>query len=109
MLNLMAMGITLSLNLLAMVVIGGLATIGGSIIGAAFIVLVPEFIKDIEFLADIKSFATIFTGFAMIFVIMFFPHGIVRIGTQIKVALLNRKNSRVDKGKGGAPNGRSEG
>lgn len=102
-------GITLSLNLLAMVVIGGLASIGGSIIGGAFIALVPEYIKDIGFLAEIKSFSTIFTGFAMIMVIMFFPQGIARIGTQIKLALLKRKNSQLNKDKGGAEHGHAEG
>lgn len=84
-------GIELSLNLLAMVVIGGLASIPGSIIGAAFIVLVPELIKEVEFLQGIKNVSFIFTGLAMILVIMFFPHGLARIGAQIKVSLFNQK------------------
>ncbi|OCA87961.1 ABC transporter permease [Bacillus sp. FJAT-27225] len=83
-------GIDLSLNLLAMVVIGGLASIPGSILGAAFIVFIPEFIKDIEALQDIKNVASIFTGAAMILVIMFLPHGIARIGTQLKATFSNK-------------------
>lgn len=83
-------GIDLSLNLLAMVVIGGLASIPGSVIGAAFIVFIPEFVKDVQFLQNIKNIASIFTGFALVLVIMFFPHGLARIGAQLKLTFMNR-------------------
>jgi len=91
-------GIDLSLNLLAMVVIGGLASIEGSILGAAFIVLIPEFIKEVPFLENIKNFSSILTGLSLILVIMFFPHGLARIGSQIKLLLLNRKNKTKTNG-----------
>lgn len=88
-------GIDLSLNLLAMVVIGGLASIPGSIIGAAFIVLVPEFVKDVEFLQNIKNVASIFTGAALVLVIMFFPYGLARMGTQLKYTLKGRSKKQA--------------
>jgi branched-chain amino acid transport system permease protein len=84
-------GIELSLNLLAMVVIGGLASIEGSILGAFFITLVPEIIKEIPVLQNIKNVSSIFTGAALILIIMFFPHGLARIGLQIKQLLFSRK------------------
>jgi branched-chain amino acid transport system permease protein len=85
-------GINTSLNLLAMVVIGGLASIPGSILGAAFIVIIPELIREISFLEKITSISSILTGVALIVVIMFFPHGLARIGIQLKSSLINRKN-----------------
>lgn len=89
--------IELSLNLLAMVVIGGLATIGGSILGAAFIVIVPELLKEIPMLGEIRSLSTILTGVALILVIRFMPYGLVRTGKQIQLKLLERKNKSVAK------------
>ncbi|EOD00328.1 branched-chain amino acid ABC transporter permease [Caldisalinibacter kiritimatiensis] len=84
-------GIELSLNLLAMVVIGGLASIEGSILGAFFLTLVPELIKEIPFLQNIKNVSSIFTGAALILIIMFFPYGLARVGTQLKQSLLSKK------------------
>ncbi|WP_316570747.1 branched-chain amino acid ABC transporter permease [Neobacillus sp. YIM B06451] len=92
-------GIDLSLNLLAMVVIGGLASIPGSVLGAAFIVFVPEFVKDIEWLQNIKNVASIFTGVALVLVIMFFPYGLARIGSQLKSLFIGRpKHTKPTKG-----------
>lgn len=88
----MQWGIETSLDLLAMVVIGGLASIPGSILGAAFIVVIPELIREISFLESITSISSILTGAALIVVIMFFPQGLARIGLQVKYSLFNRKN-----------------
>jgi len=87
-------GVELSLNLLAMVVIGGLASIEGSILGAAFITLIPEFIKEISFLEKIKNISSIFTGVSLVLVIMFFPYGISRIISQIKLSLSSRRTKK---------------
>lgn len=88
-------GLELSLNLLAMVVIGGLATISGGIYGAAFIVLIPELIKEIPLLENVKNVSSILTGLALVLVIMFFPYGLARVGSQLKYFLLSKgKNLR---------------
>jgi branched-chain amino acid transport system permease protein len=71
--------LTVSLNLLAMVVIGGLASIEGSILGAAFIVLMPHLILEIPVLNKIPSSATIFTGLMIFIIIKFRPSGLVSI------------------------------
>ncbi|RSK28363.1 branched-chain amino acid ABC transporter permease [Bacillus sp. HMF5848] len=87
-------GIDLSLNLLAMVVIGGLASVPGSIIGAAFIVLVPEITKDIGFLEGIKNVSYIITGLSLVLVIMFFPYGLARIWAQLKATIFMKKENK---------------
>lgn len=85
-------GVMLSLNLLAMVVIGGLASIEGSILGAIFIILIPDIIKGIPVIGDISSLPYILTGVAMIIVIMFFPYGLARIGVQIRLSIQKNKS-----------------
>jgi len=77
-------GIVLSINLLGMVVIGGLASIGGSIIGASFITLVPDIVLEIPVLKDIPSSGTIFTGLAIILVIRFIPEGVIHVIGRVK-------------------------
>ncbi len=84
-------GIGLSLNLLAMVVIGGLASIEGSILGVVFIVVVPEIIKEIPVIGEINSLPTILTGISLILVIRFMPYGLARIMTQIKFRIQDNK------------------
>ncbi len=69
-------GVELSLDMLAMVVIGGLASIGGSVVGAAFLVLIPQITRGIPLLQDITNINIILTGLAMILVIKFMPMGI---------------------------------
>ena len=69
-------GAELSLDMLAMVVIGGLASIGGSITGAGFLVLVPRFVQDLPVIGGITNINFILTGLAMILVIRFMPIGI---------------------------------
>ncbi|MTI70715.1 MAG: branched-chain amino acid ABC transporter permease [Firmicutes bacterium] len=86
-------GVELSLNLLAMVVIGGLASIEGSIIGAFFLTVIPDILKEIPMLGEIRNLSTILTGVSLILVIMFLPLGIARINIQIKEKL-NNKNTK---------------
>lgn len=87
-------GIELSLNLLAMVVIGGLASIVGSILGAAFITIIPEILKEIPIIGEVRNLSMILTGVALILVIMFMPHGLSRIGYKIKPILNKIKTNK---------------
>lgn len=89
-----AWGMDLSLNLLAMVVIGGLSSISGSIIGASFITLIPELIKKVEFLQGFKNISYVFTGVLMILVIMFFPAGLSRLVSQLRLKLKGLKHTK---------------
>ncbi|HSW16785.1 MAG TPA: ATP-binding cassette domain-containing protein, partial [Ramlibacter sp.] len=57
--------------LIAATVIGGIASFWGAILGAAFIVMVPELTRGLR---DVSAFSL---GFAMVVVLLFVPRGIV--------------------------------
>ena len=87
-------GVDLSLNLLAMVVIGGLASIGGSVFGAAYITMAPDLIRKLPLLDSVRNLSSIFTGVSLILIIMFFPYGIVRMFTQFKMFITERQGKK---------------
>jgi branched-chain amino acid transport system permease protein len=60
----------LSISFLSMVVIGGLGTIGGSIVGAAFYVIVPELLRGI------KDAPGLVFGLLLVVVMVFAPQGL---------------------------------
>jgi branched-chain amino acid transport system permease protein len=60
----------LSISFLSMVVIGGLGTIGGSILGAAFYVIVPELLRGI------KDAPGLVFGLLLVIVMVFMPQGL---------------------------------
>ncbi len=75
----------LSLQILAVIVIGGVKTISGPIIGAAVVFGIPELVfKQIPLLSSIDGLAYIFTGVLIVIVILFYPHGLIHIGADIK-------------------------
>ncbi|WP_350344316.1 branched-chain amino acid ABC transporter permease [Proteinivorax tanatarense] len=92
-------GAELSLDILAMVVIGGLASIGGSIAGAAFLVIIPRLTQGIPFIGEIMNINFILTGFALILVIRFFPEGIFRRGIFIITSIKNKLVSKSEQSK----------
>jgi branched-chain amino acid transport system permease protein len=60
----------LSISFLSMVVIGGLGTIGGSILGAIFYVIVPELLRGI------KDAPGLVFGLLLVIVMVFMPQGL---------------------------------
>jgi branched-chain amino acid transport system permease protein len=60
----------LSISFLSMVVIGGLGTIGGSILGAVFYVIVPELLRGI------KDAPGLVFGLLLVTVMVFMPQGL---------------------------------
>ena len=96
--------LTLSLNILAVVVIGGLRSIYGTVIGALIVFAVPDLLlKRIPVVGKIDGIAYIFTGVLIILVVMFYPSGVVGIPKDIK-RLFKWLTGRKEK-KGGADNG----
>lgn len=92
----------LSLNILAMVVIGGMRSIYGTVIGAFIVYAVPDLVlKRIPVVGKIDGIAYIFSGVLIILVIMFYPNGVVGLRRDIKrlFSFIKRKV------KGGAKNG----
>jgi branched-chain amino acid transport system permease protein len=63
----------LSITFISMIVVGGLGSITGSFLGAAFVVLVPELLRGFG------AYHQIIYGLAMIIVFMFWPTGLVGI------------------------------
>ncbi len=68
-----AFSIHTSIMILTMVVIGGLGSNTGAVIGAIFITLLPEFIEGLQ---DMK---TLIYGLALLVVLLFFPDGLIKI------------------------------
>lgn len=77
--------VTLSLQILAVIVIGGMRTITGPLVGAFVVFGVPELIlKQLPIIGNIDGLAYIFTGILIIVVILFYPNGLVYVGHDIK-------------------------
>ncbi|MCL2471977.1 MAG: branched-chain amino acid ABC transporter permease [Propionibacteriaceae bacterium] len=75
----------LSLNLIAIVVVGGLRSIYGTIAGAFVIYAVPElFLKELPIIGKIAGLPYIFSGVLIILVIMFFPTGVKGLADIVK-------------------------
>jgi len=75
----------LSLQILAVIVIGGLKTIMGPIIGSFIVFGVPAIILNrLPVIGDIDGLAFVFNGVLIILVILFYPHGLVHIVQDIK-------------------------
>lgn len=92
--------LTLSLQILAAIVIGGMRTISGPIIGAFIVFGVPELIlKQLPVIGNIDGLAFIFTGILIIVVILFYPHGLIYVGNDLK-KFWNEKKVKKDGDKG---------
>lgn len=69
-----------SLNILAVILIGGIRSISGTVIGAFIVFGVPDLIlKRLPVIGDIDGLAYIFNGILIIVVILFYPTGLVNI------------------------------
>lgn len=75
----------LSIGFLSMVVIGGLGTIGGSIVGAAFYVIVPELLRGI------KDAPGLVFGLLLVIVMVFMPRGLWGMLRQLLGQLMGKR------------------
>lgn len=86
-------GIMLSLQLIAVIVIGGVRTISGPILGSFVVFGVPELIlKQLPILGNIDGLAYIFNGVLIIIIVLFYPSGLINITKDIKKIVSRRKN-----------------
>lgn len=75
----------LSLNVIAMVVVGGLRSIFGTVAGAFIIFAVPELVlKKLPVIGDVSGLPYIFSGILIILVIMFFPQGMKGVADLVR-------------------------
>ncbi|ERI89706.1 branched-chain amino acid ABC transporter, permease protein [Clostridiales bacterium oral taxon 876 str. F0540] len=88
----------LSLDFLAMIVIGGLRSIYGTVLGAFIVFAVPDlFLKQIPYVSQMSY---VLNGILIIVVILFYPNGAVGIGYDIKSWIQKlRKRGRKDESK----------
>lgn len=85
--------LTLSLQILAVIVIGGMRTISGPILGALIVFGIPELVlKQLPIIGNIDGLAFIFTGVLIIIVILFYPNGLIYIGNDVKKWAHNRRH-----------------
>lgn len=81
----------LSLNVIAMVVVGGLRSTFGTVAGAFVIFAVPELVlKELPVVGDIPGLPYIFSGVLIVVVIMFFPQGLRGLADLVRGALTRR-------------------
>ena len=70
-----------SVSLLLMVIIGGIGTIFGPILGAAFLTALPEFLRSIN------DWRLVIFGALLVLTIMFMPNGILGVLKSVKLKL----------------------
>lgn len=84
--------LTLSLQIVAVIVIGGMRTLTGPLIGSFIVFGVPElFLKRLPIIGDIDGLAFIFTGVLIIVVILFYPQGLAYSIHDLKGWIKRRK------------------
>ncbi len=71
----------ISLTLLAAIVVGGLGSVPGSVLGAVFMTLLPHAFSRV------KNLPLVLTGIALILVVLFLPHGLVSLGWRLGQAV----------------------
>lgn len=92
--------LTLSLNILAVIIIGGIRSIPGTILGAFVVFGVPDLIlKRLPIIGGIDGMAYIFNGIMIIIVILFYPTGLIHIKNKFKKTKINGEKEATVNGK----------
>lgn len=77
--------VTLSLTMIAIIVVGGLRSIYGTFLGALIVYALPDLLlKRIPVVGDLSGFAYVFSGVLIILVVLFYPNGAVYVFTDLK-------------------------
>jgi branched-chain amino acid transport system permease protein len=67
-----------SIFILAMIILGGLANIRGSVIGALFLILLPEILRFVGFPSDIAAqMRQLVYGALLVFLMLYRPQGLL--------------------------------
>ena len=78
-------GLTLSLNLVAAIVIGGLRSIYGTVVGAFVVWAMSDLIiKQLPVIKDMNGVAYIVTGVLIVIIILFYPNGLSQVSHDVK-------------------------
>ena len=87
----------LSLNLIAIVVIGGAATVGGAVVGAVVMHGLPELMKGMPIVGEIPGVPLLIVGILMVIMLIFYPRGLIHIPRDI-VNFFQKRAAHVKKG-----------
>lgn len=88
-------GFNVSIELLTMVIVGGLGSIYGSFLGAAILTLLPEFFRTFQ------DYDIIIYGITLIVITMFMPGGLVRGVPILIMSLFKRRPTSAPSKEGG--------
>ena len=89
-------GVTLSLNLVAVIVIGGMRSIYGTVIGAFVVWGMSDLVlKELPIIGDMIGVPFIVTGILIVVMLLFYPQGLSHIPKDIK-ARVRRFRKRGD-------------
>lgn len=84
-----------SLNILAVIIIGGIRSIPGTILGAFIVFGVPDLVlKNIPIIGQIDGLAYIFNGVLIIVVILLYPAGLIHLWNNIKIKIRKKQMSK---------------
>lgn len=73
-----------SLNLVVACIVGGIASIEGAILGAAFVMAMPQLLKMIPGIQSFHGVPFVLSGVIIVLVILFYPGGLINIRHDIK-------------------------
>lgn len=93
--------ITLSLVMIAIIVVGGLRSIYGTFLGALVIYALPDLVLK-PLIGDLNGFVYVFSGVLIILVVLFYPNGLVNVFADLKKLF-----RRLRKGKGEEPDAKA--
>ncbi|MDR1093992.1 MAG: branched-chain amino acid ABC transporter permease [Clostridiales bacterium] len=103
--------LSLSLNILAAIILGGARSIWGTLVGAFLVFGINTmFLQDIAFFRDNPNFIMIFIGILIILIVMLYPGGLAqlaktawhKIKAWIRKKLAAAKDKKAGAGEGGA-------
>jgi branched-chain amino acid transport system permease protein len=84
-----------SLNILAVIIIGGIRSIPGTILGAFIVFGVPDLVlKNIPIIGQIDGLAYIFNGVLIIVIILLYPAGLIHLWNNIKMKRRKKQMSK---------------
>jgi branched-chain amino acid transport system permease protein len=86
----------LSLNLIAIVVIGGTATVGGAVVGAVVMHGLPELLKDTPIIGEIAGLPFVLVGCLMVVILIFYPRGLIHIPRDV-IERIQKRAARAGK------------
>ena len=81
--------VTDSLMLVAIVVIGGLGSVSGTVLGAAWVIGLPAFFPDNDIVPLLTS------SIGLLVLLLYFPGGLVQIGYAARAAIVRWKEERL--------------